>query len=80
MLTGLQIRTARELLGWPAWKLAEKAKMAIRTIERAETSLGEAPLAIAQENHIRQVLVAAGVEFINGGEPGVKLKAKGSGK
>ena len=41
MLTGLQIRTARELLGWDTVQLARKATLFPRTIERAERSNGE---------------------------------------
>jgi transcriptional regulator with XRE-family HTH domain len=80
MLTGLQIRTARELLGWDTVQLARKATLFPRTIERAERSNGEAVLNPVQAAKARRTLESAGVEFTNGDGPGVKLKAKGSGK
>ena len=80
MLTGLQIRTARELLGWDTVQLARKATLFPRTIERAERSNGEAVLNPVQAAKARRTLESAGVEFTNGDGPGVKLKAKGSRK
>ena len=80
MLTGLQIRTARELLGWDTVQLARKATLFPRTIERAERSNGEAVLNPVQAAKARRTLESAGVEFTNGDGPGVKLKANGSGK
>ena len=77
MLTGLQIRTARKLLGWAAWRLALKAKLSIKTLRRAEIAAGEAPLTLEQAYKIGHALEVAGIEFTNDREPGVKLKAKG---
>jgi hypothetical protein len=79
MLTGLQIRTARNLLRWAPHKLAERARLPTKTIERAESTEGEACITIAQENEIRRVLRAAGIEFIaeNGGGAGVRMREPG---
>ena len=76
MLTGLQIRTARKLLGWAAWRLAHKAGIARSAIVRAESTDGEAPITLYQHHQIRRALEAAGIEFTDDSEPGVKLKAR----
>ena len=49
----------------------------IHDIERAESVASEPPITAYQAALIKQALVNAGVEFTNGDEPGVKLKAKG---
>jgi hypothetical protein len=76
MITGSQIRAARELLGWPRGWVAVRARgVTINTIGKSEGDyLGEPPTS-KQLAEIRAVLEAAGVVFTNGAEPGVKLKA-----
>jgi transcriptional regulator with XRE-family HTH domain len=76
MITGAQIRLGRELLGLHRSKLAEKAQLGTATITRAEASEGEAPITIVQENAIRRVFCAAGIEFIaeDDGRPSVRLR------
>ncbi len=44
-------------------------------VQRAESVLGLPPITAYQEALIRNALQDAGVEFTNGDEPGVKLKA-----
>jgi len=44
-------------------------------IRRAESVEGEPPITVYQEALIRNVLQDAGVEFTNGDQPGVRLKA-----
>jgi predicted transcriptional regulator len=75
MITGA-IRLARELLGLHRSKLAQKAQLSAATIARAEVWGGEAPITIVQENAIRRVFCAAGIEFIAGddGTPSVRLR------
>ena len=46
-------------------------------VKRDESVASEPPITAYQAALIKQALVNAGVEFTNGGEPGVKLKAKG---
>ena len=72
MITGDQIRAARELLGWEPFQLAQRAKLHSAIVQRAES---EAPITKYQEALIRNALEAAGVEFTNADEPGVKLNA-----
>jgi hypothetical protein len=78
MITGAQIRLARAHLGWERLKLAEKCKLGLSTIIRAEAADGEAPITILQENTIRRVFGAAGIEFISedDGRPSVQLRKR----
>ena len=75
MITGAQIRAARELLGWPPSRLAQRAKVHSVIVRRAESVDGESPVTVYQAALIRDTLERFGVEFTNGDEPGVKLKA-----
>ena len=76
VITGAQIRQARELLGWPPSRLAQRAKVHSAIVRRAESVTGRAPVTVYQAALIRDALERFGVEFTDGDEPGVKLKAK----
>ena len=73
----MQIRDARALLRWRAAKLAARSKLKLSTIDRAESTDGEPGISLANAEAIKAALEAAGVEFINGDQPGVRLRAKG---
>jgi hypothetical protein len=73
MITGAQIRQARELLGWPPTRLAQRAKVHSAIVRRAESVDGEPPVTVYQAALIRDALERFGNEFTNGEEPGVKL-------
>jgi transcriptional regulator with XRE-family HTH domain len=75
VITGAQIRAARKLLGWSANELARRTGMQASTVHRSECVNGEPPITTQHATVIRQALEKAGVEFTNGDEPGVKLKA-----
>jgi transcriptional regulator with XRE-family HTH domain len=78
MITSEQMRAARALLRWEQKDLAKASKVSLPSIKRLEGI--EGPLA-AQERTIDAIIAAfgkAGLEFIDGDEPGVKLKAKGN--
>ena len=77
MITGAQIRQARKLVGWSVKELGGRAKLAASTVQRAECVDGEPSITEAQAAAIRKALETAGVEFINGDEPGVKLIPEG---
>ena len=81
MITSEQMRAARALLRWEQKDLAKASKVSLSSIKRLEGI--EGPLA-AQERTIDAIIAAfgkAGLEFIDGDEPGVKLrKAKGKRK
>jgi ribosome-binding protein aMBF1 (putative translation factor) len=80
VITGEQIRRARELLGWTRFKLSSRAALHPAIVERAEEAVGALPVTTYQQALLRNALEAAGIEFTNGDEPGVKLRAKGNAK
>jgi ribosome-binding protein aMBF1 (putative translation factor) len=74
MITPAQCKAARELLGWSQPRLAARADNISETTTRNfEDGHQPTDQKIAA---IQRALEAAGVEFTNGDEPGVKLKAK----
>jgi len=80
MITGARIREARLLLGLEASALAKRAKLPSSVISRAESIDGEPTITIAQARAIQHALEKAGVEFTNGSQPGVSLKAHQGGR
>jgi hypothetical protein len=72
-LSGAQIRAARALLRWSAEALARQAFLGLNTIKRAEAKDGITSLTAANELAIRRAFQAAGVEFTNGDQPGLRL-------
>jgi transcriptional regulator with XRE-family HTH domain len=79
MITGAQIRAARGLIRWSAHELAERAKLGVATIRRSEAADGEPLVTVANAAAIRRALEKAGVEFTNGGQPGVRLQVVNPG-
>jgi transcriptional regulator with XRE-family HTH domain len=74
----VQIKMARAALGWGVRELAEMAGITANTVTRIENGADAKQSTI---NALKAALEAAGVEFTNGDEPGVKLrKAKGKRK
>jgi transcriptional regulator with XRE-family HTH domain len=73
MVTSAQLRAARALLDWTVRELAEQADVHRNTITRAETDATAHGHAVAQ---VVLTLEAAGVEFTNGEQPGVRLRNK----
>ena len=73
MITGAQMRAARKLLGWPRDRLCPRAGLSVTMLRKIEDGL-RTPTN-EQRLGIQGALEAAGVEFTNGDEPGVKLKA-----
>jgi hypothetical protein len=80
-LSSAQIRAARALIRWSALQLAKETSVGVTTIRRAELTASETKLTRVNDQALRRVLEAAGVEFIddNGGGPGVRLRAPNSG-
>ena len=73
-ISGRQVAAARGLLNWSQDQLALAADVTKHTIMRWETGVHE-----PRESTMRQVIQAIedrGVEFTNGGQPGVRFKAK----
>jgi transcriptional regulator with XRE-family HTH domain len=76
MVTSAQLRAARSLLNWTVRDLAEKSGVHRNTVTRAETEATAHGHAVAQ---VIRTFEAAGVEFTNGDQPGVRLKARAAG-
>lgn len=77
LTTGNQLRAARALAGVEQSTLAKEAGVSANTISAME-KLGEKTL-VSGLDTIRAVMTALearGVEFLNHGQPGVRLKAK----
>jgi transcriptional regulator with XRE-family HTH domain len=73
-LTPAQCRAARGLLNWSQTVLSKNANVARATL--AEFEAGKRTPYSRTLDDIQGALEAAGVEFINGNEPGVKMRAK----
>jgi transcriptional regulator with XRE-family HTH domain len=72
-MTAPQMRAARGLLDWSQTKLAEMADVALSTVKRME-SAGPERSSIENLDKVSTALQDAGVEFINGDAPGVRLR------
>ena len=72
-LTSAQIRAGRALVRWSAEDLSRHSAVSLRTIRRAELVEGQTSLTDRNDLAIRRALESAGVEFINGDQPGVRL-------
>ena len=74
-LTSDQLRAARALLRWSAEELSRQSSVSLRTIRRAELTVGHTAMTVANNLAVRLALESAGIEFIdeNGGGPGVRL-------
>lgn len=75
MITGAQIRAARNAIGWSAEKLAKEASVGMRTVMRFEQSDGVPPSRSSTLMNLKRALEAAGIEFIGTPEdaPGIRI-------
>jgi transcriptional regulator with XRE-family HTH domain len=74
VITGDQIRMARAALRLGIRELAALAKVAPMTVSRLETGRSGGHAETIRK--IERALEKAGIEFINGDSPGVRIKAK----
>jgi predicted transcriptional regulator len=74
VITGRHIRAARALLGWSQGELSKRSKVALRTVRRMEGFDGAVNARTETLNKVVAVLDKAGVEFLNGGKAGVRLR------
>jgi DNA-binding XRE family transcriptional regulator len=75
VITGFQLRAARDLLGWDAQStLAKAAGVSVGTIRRMEGS-GDKPVIANTVSYdkVMRALNNEGIEFVNDGAPGVKV-------
>jgi hypothetical protein len=73
-MTSGQMRAARAMLRWEQKTLAEVSQVSLATIKRLEAQTGELEANKPTLEAIRLALEAAGIQFTNGGEPGVKQR------
>ena len=76
-LTSGHMRAARALLRWEQRTLAEKSGVSVPTIQRLEAMEGPVTANRPTINSLVSAFEAAGIEFQNGGAPGVRLVGKG---
>ena len=76
MVIPVQSKMARAALGWSVRDLAREARVGVNTVVRFEA--GQASPIPATLAAIQRALEAAGVEFTDGDEPGVKLRKRRS--
>ena len=69
----IQCRMARAALEWSTQELAQRAGVGANTVNRFE---GGHDARVSSVEKIQAVFEAAGIEFIDGGQPGVRLKAR----
>lgn len=76
MITGVQIRAARNALNWSAEKLAEAAGIAAKTVRRIEAEQGVPQTTTGTLSKIQTALEAFGIEFIGTPEdgPGIRIR------
>jgi DNA-binding XRE family transcriptional regulator len=67
-----QWRAARALIGWSQGDLANRVGVSVITIKRLEGSEGSVSAEI--RDRAKAALAAAGIEFMNGARPGVRMK------
>jgi predicted transcriptional regulator len=75
-ITGRHLKAARGLLGWEQKDLAAAAEVALGTVRRMESFVGAIESHTATLNRVIKAFEHAGIEFLNGGRPGVRLTKK----
>jgi DNA-binding XRE family transcriptional regulator len=76
MLTSEQVRAARAMLRMEQRGLAAAAGISLETVKRIERTAGPISAMAATVDNLTRALEAAGVEFTNGEQPGVRLSKK----
>ena len=69
-MKAIQLRMARAAVGWGVRELAKKAGVTANTVTRIENG---ADAKQSTMESLQQALEAAGIEFTNGDQPGVRL-------
>jgi transcriptional regulator with XRE-family HTH domain len=69
-MKAVQLRMARAAIGWGVRELAEKAGVTANTVTRIENGADAKQSTI---DALQRALEAAGIEFTNGDQPGVRL-------
>ena len=76
LTTGNQLKAARALIGMEQAQAAEASGVHVNTIRRMEAS-GSAAIDGRSQNvqAVQRALEERGIEFLNHGQPGVRLRA-----
>ena len=69
-MKAIQLKMARAAVGWGVRELAEKAGVTANTVTRIENGADAKQSTI---DALQRALEAAGIEFTNGDQPGVRL-------
>jgi transcriptional regulator with XRE-family HTH domain len=69
-MKAIQLRMARAAVGWGVRELAEKAGVTANTVTRIENGSDAKQSTM---DALQRALEAAGIEFTNGEQPGVRL-------
>jgi transcriptional regulator with XRE-family HTH domain len=69
-MKAIQLRMARAAIGWGVRELAEKAGVTANTVTRIENGADAKQSTI---DALQRALEAAGIEFTDGDQPGVRL-------
>ena len=72
-ITSELISAARALLRWEQRQLAEASSISLPTVKRLEAKPGNLAAHASTAEALVRALEAAGVEFTNGEQPGVRL-------
>jgi transcriptional regulator with XRE-family HTH domain len=73
-LTGRQIAAGRTLIGMSQAELATASRISVQTLRRMEASEGPSSGYANNVAAVRSFLESAGIEFLNHGRPGVRMK------
>jgi transcriptional regulator with XRE-family HTH domain len=76
IVSGSQIRAARALLDWSQRELSRKSRVAFGTIQRMERFDGPVGSRTETLSKVVTVFEKAGIEFLNGESPGLRLRKK----
>jgi predicted transcriptional regulator len=79
LITGRQLHAAHALLGIDQVELAKRSRVAIGTIRRMELFDGEVGARTSTLSIVTKALERAGIEFLNDGQPGVRIKRPAKG-
>jgi transcriptional regulator with XRE-family HTH domain len=74
LITGRQLKAARAMLGIEQSELARRARVARGTVRRMESFEGEVGSRTSTLSQVQATLERAGIEFLGGDQPGVRLK------
>jgi transcriptional regulator with XRE-family HTH domain len=70
------VKAARALLGWSQGDLARASGVSEPTVARLESADGALGGRPGTAGKLRRALELAGIEFLDGGAPGVRLRPK----